>query len=264
MNPPITKLSVVVPCYNEADNVDKLHDELLPILEKLVNGETALATAVESVELVVVDDGSRDETYRTLKQQFAGTQEKWLTIQIVQHAVNRGLGAAIRTGFGAATGDVIVTTDSDGTYRFEEIPALLSCLTPQVSIVTASPYHPDGRVMNVPAHRLIFSRGSSLLYRILVSWRIHTYTALFRAYRREVVQRIPFESDGFLAGTELMVHAMLEGYRVAEYPTTLYSRENGVSKAKIVRTIRAHLKFQGEILLRRLEIRRNNLVLDTR
>jgi dolichol-phosphate mannosyltransferase len=258
------KLSVVVPCYNEADNVDKLHDELLPILERLVNSKLHLTTPVDSVELILVDDGSRDGTYSAFKQRFAEIKEPWLTIQILQHTVNRGLGAAIRTGLGAATGDIIVTTDSDGTYRFEEIPRLLACLTPQVSIVTASPYHPEGSVMNVPAHRLLFSRGSSLLYRILVSWKIHTYTALFRAYRREVVQRITFESDGFLAGTELMVNAMMEGYQVAEYPTTLHSRVNGVSKAKIIRTIRAHLKFQAEILLRRLGIRRTNMVFNTR
>ncbi len=196
-------LSIVVPCYNEADNVDKLHDELLPILEKLVEGKTCFTTAVQNVELVLVDDGSRDGTYDALKQRFADVQESWLTIQVVQHVVNQGLGAAIRTGFSAATGDVIVTTDSDGTYRFEEMPNLLMCLTPQVSIVTASPYHPSGNVMNVPAHRLIFSRGSSLLYRILVSRKIHTYTALFRAYRREVVQRVRFESEWFSCGDRI-------------------------------------------------------------
>jgi dolichol-phosphate mannosyltransferase len=123
------------------------------------------------------------------------------------------------------------------------------------SIVTASPYHPDGGVMNVAGYRLVLSRGSSFLYRILVDWRVHTYTALFRVYRGEVVKSIAFESNGFLAGTELMVNAMLQGYQVAEYPTVLHSRQNGVSKAKIMRTIRAHLKFQGEILLRRLGFR---------
>lgn len=161
------------------------------------------------------------------------------------------------------TGDVIITTDSDGTYRFEEIPSLLSCLTPGVSIVTASPYHPDGGVMNVPAHRLIFSRG--FFHCSIASWSVGRFIPtrpFFRADRREVVQRIQFESNGFLAGTELMVNAMLQGYRVAEYPTTLHSRVNGVSKAKIIRTIRAHLKFQGEILLRRLGLRRNNLVFE--
>lgn len=99
MNPSITKLPVVVPCYNEADNVDKLHDELLPILENLVKGKTKLTTPVERVELILVDDGAGDETYNAVKERFANTKEDLLTIQIVQHAVNRGLGAAIRTGF---------------------------------------------------------------------------------------------------------------------------------------------------------------------
>jgi dolichol-phosphate mannosyltransferase len=96
------------------------------------------------------------------------------------------------------------------------------------------------------------SKGSSFLYRVLVDRHVHTYTSLFRAYRRAVVERIPFASDGFLAGTELMVNAMMAGYTVAEYPTTLYSRAFGASKAKIMRTIRAHLGYQGHVLLRRL------------
>ena len=69
-----------------------------------------------------------------------------------------------------------------------------------------------------------------------------------------MVERIPFEADGFLAGTELMVNAMLAGYKVAEYPTTLYSRAFGASKAKIMRTIRSHLGYQSHVLLRRLGI----------
>ena len=71
----------------------------------------------------------------------------------------------------------------------------------------------------------------------------------------DVVERIPFESDGFLAGTELMVKAMFKGYHVAEYPVALYRRTYGVSKAKLVRTILAHLRFQMWILLFRLRLR---------
>lgn len=252
-------LSIVVPCYNESENVERLYTELLPILLDLGANKTTLDKPVHSVELVLVDDGSIDDTYLALKNRFANVHDSWLTVQIVRHAVNRGLGAAIRTGLHAATGDVIVTTDCDGTYRYEEIPRLLACLTPDVSIVTASPYHPFGNVMNVPVDRLVLSRGSSLLYRLLVSWKIHTYTALFRAYRREVVQHVPFESDGFLAGTELLVKALLSGYGVAEYPTVLHSRVHGVSKAKLLRTIRAHLRFQADILLWRLGIQSTNL-----
>ncbi len=147
---------------------------------------------------------------------------------------------------------MIVTTDSDGTYRYTEIPSLLSHLTVDVDVVTASPYHPAGGVAGVPGYRLVLSRGSSLIYRILVDRHVHTYTSLFRAYRRSVIEHVSFASNGFLAGTELMVKAMLAGYRVAEYPTVLYSRVYGVSKAKLARTIVAHLRFQGRVLLSRL------------
>ena len=182
-------------------------------------------------------------------------EDNLLTIRFERHPANQGLGAAIRTGFKAARGELIVTTDSDGTYHFSEIPALLSHLSSEVDIVTGSPYHPQGGVAGVPPYRLILSRGSSAIYRILVSWHVHTYTCLFRAYRREVIDRISFASDGFLAGTELLVKAMLAGYRVAEHPAVLHRRTFGESKAKLVRTILAHLQFQGCVLLHQLGLR---------
>ncbi len=84
---------------------------------------------------------------------------------------------------------------------------------------------------------------------------MYTYTSLFRAYRREVVQNVTFESDGFLAGTELMVKGMLMGYRVAEYPAVLHRRAYGESKAKIKRTVLAHLEFQARVLGHRLGLK---------
>ena len=237
-------LSIVIPCYNEADNVQKLEGEFFPVVNELAR--------TRSVEIVFVDDGSVDGTWQALVDNFGGDKKPGRAIKFEKHAVNRGLGAAIRTGFAASTGDVVVTTDSDGTYRFTEIPALLARLGPDVDMVTASPYHPQGGVAGVPAYRLILSQGSSVLYRILVSWRVHTYTALFRAYRRKVIETVPFESNGFLAGTEILVGGMLRGYKVAEHPAVLYSRVFGASKAKIMRTIRAHLQFQWRILLHRL------------
>src|SRR5262249_15525842 len=170
------------------------------------------------------------------------------------HEVNRGLGAALRTGFAAATGRVIVTTDSDATYRFSEIPALLERLSAGIDIVTASPYHPRGGVAGVPAYRLVLCPGSSLIYRLLVGGQVHTYTALFRAYRRDVIQSVSFSADGFLAVAEVLVNAIRAGYRVAEYPTTLHSRVAGVSKAKLARTIAAHVRFQIAVLLQRMKL----------
>jgi len=241
-------LSIVVPCYNEVDNVQKLRDEFFPVVDRLA--------ASQSVEVIFVDDGSRDGTLAALQAAFADSSRPGMQVRFLKHPVNRGLGAAIRTGLNASQGDVVVTTDSDATYRFEEILPLLAGLAPDVELVTASPYHPQGGVENVPGYRLVLSKGSSFLYRALVSWKIHTYTSLFRAYRRKVVETIPFQSDGFLAGTEILVNSLLMGYKVAEYPTILHSRVKGVSKARIAQTIRAHLGFQWQILLLRLHLSR--------
>lgn len=246
------KLSIVVPCYNEIDNIGKLDQELLPILQSLLGTEVVPEEICSSVEMVLVDDGSADGTLDALNRTFSERSLEAVTTQVIAHGHNRGLGAAIRSGMQHATGNVIITTDSDGTYRFGEISALLACLKPDVDIVTASPYHPNGGVDNVPRYRLILSQGSSLLYRIVVDWHIHTYTALFRAYRRRVIVQVMHTDDGFLGGTELMVKAMLAGFRVAEYPTVLHSRVHGVSKAKLARTIRAHLRFLARTLSDRL------------
>jgi dolichol-phosphate mannosyltransferase len=240
--------SVVIPCYNEADNVEKLKSEFFPVIDELA--------ATRSVEVIFVDDGSTDATWNTLHGAFDDRAEPGSNplVRFEQHAVNRGLGAALRTGLTASRGQLVVTTDSDGTYRFTGIPEMLSYLTPDVDIVTASPYHPKGGVAGVPKYRLVLSQGASMMYRVLVDYRVYTYTALFRAYRRQVIDQIQFQSDGFLGGTELMVKAMLTGYRVTEYPAVLHRRVFGTSKAKLARTIKAHLRFQGRILLYRLHL----------
>lgn len=242
-------LSIVIPCYNEADNVPKLLTEFLPVVKALVEQGRAGHVPTARLEVIFVDDGSRDGTFPQLVDAFAECAVPGVTFHFTQHQHNRGLGAALRTGLDLAKGQVVVTTDCDGTYHFSEIPHLLARLTPDIDLVTASPYHPEGAVDGVPAYRLLLSRSSSAIYRLLADRRVYTYTALFRAYRRAVIQTVPFTSDGFLAGTELLVNAIRMGYRVAEHPTVLHSRAFGVSKAKIARTVRAHLGFQFNTLL---------------
>jgi dolichol-phosphate mannosyltransferase len=249
------KLSVVVPCYNEEDNIDKLKAEFFPVMEKLLGRRLPDGAQIDAIEIVFVDDGSKDNTFNALKKAFGSYHYAGISVKFEKHEVNRGLGAALRTGFNAITGDMVVTTDSDGTYQFSTIPAMLEYMKKDIAIVTASPYHPNGEVVGVPPFRVFLSRGSSLLYRLLLSWKIHTYTALFRAYRREVVDQIPFAANDFLGQTELMVKAMLKGYLVAEFPAALHRRVFGVSKARLIQTIKSHLNFQTRLLLHRLHIR---------
>ncbi len=260
-------LSIVIPCYNECETIHKLKAELLPVVTRMAVAEATIHQlpstqrgrqisgaqqnegARQSIEVIFVDDGSRDNTFVALLDAFGDAEVPGITFRFTQHRQNQGLGAALRTGFDLAQGAIIVTTDCDGTYRFQEIPKLLARLTPEIDMVTASPYHPDGAVDGVPPYRLLLSRGSSAIYRMLADRRVYTYTALFRAYRREVIQNVPFHATGFLAGTELLVNAIRMGYRVAEYPTVLHARAFGTSKAKIMRTVQAHLGFQMNTLL---------------
>jgi dolichol-phosphate mannosyltransferase len=239
-------LSIIIPCYNEAENISKLKEELLPVVVDL--------SSSNSVEVIFVDDGSTDDTDQVLNEALLEKNIPRVSMKLIQHQGNWGLGKAIRSGFEACCGEVVITSDSDGTYKYSSIQDLLSLLVDDVDIVTASPYHPQGDVVGVPAYRLILSQGSSLIYRILIDRHIHTYTCLFRAYRREVISDIEFVSNGFLSGTEMLVKAVLKGYRVVEYPAVLYSRSYGVSKANLGRTILAHLRFQFNVVLHHLHL----------
>jgi dolichol-phosphate mannosyltransferase len=235
-----TQISVIIPCYNESEGIPALRSRIAAVLPALRERG--------KVEIVFVDDGSSDGTGEQLAAAFAG----WPEVHLARHGRNQGLGQALRTGFAAATGSIIVTCDSDGTYPFAEIPALLDRLEPGVEVVTASPYHPQGGVDNVPQYRVAISKTASLLYRLLVDWQIHTYTALFRAYRREVIERVSTRADGFMMVAELLVEARLAGFRVAEYPTTLRVRQYGQSKAKVLRITRTHLQYMATLAGRRL------------
>jgi dolichol-phosphate mannosyltransferase len=232
------KISLVIPAYNEAEGVEQTAEKLNRILNRL--------RSQHQVEVIFVNDGSKDNTAELLKKTFASDED----VRVISHEVNRGLGAAIRTGFSHTTGDIIITTDFDGTYHFNTIPQIIAhMLVHNVDIVTASPYHPRGGVEGVPKYRLLFSYGASLLYRLLVNWNVHTWTALFRAYKREVIEKVGFESEGFLAGTELLIKAIQAGYTVSEFPTTLHVRTFGQSSLKIYRVTKAHMQYQMQLLM---------------
>jgi dolichol-phosphate mannosyltransferase len=240
-------LSLVIPCFNEAEGVDQMRIQFDAVRPTLDSRGTW--------ELLFVDDGSTDDTFEKISIAFAS----WDNVRIVRHERNLGLAAGLRTGFSHAQGDIIVVTDSDGTYPFTTIPEMLDLMTADVDIVTSSAYHPQGGVDGVPPSRLLFSQSASLIYRVLVDWRIHTYTAMYRAYPRQVVEKLSITTEGYLVMAQLLVDALLGGYRVAEYPATLRVRRYGQSKAKVWRITRQHLGFQAGVLWRRLTEPRQRL-----
>ncbi len=231
----MTAISVVIPCYNESSSVEQLREKLLPVLDRLAMHR--------SVELILVDDGSTDDTYDRLTIAFG----KRDATHIVRHTKNLNLGGAIRTGILNSTGDLIANLDSDCTYDPTLLEPMLAEIDRGADFVTVSPYHPLGRVDGVPARRLVLSKGLSLLYRMILRKRVYTYTAINRVYRRSICESISSPEFDFTCLAEMMLKALKQNYKVAEIPAVLTVRRFGESKMKVANTISAHIR-----LLRRL------------
>lgn len=234
----MASLSIAIPCYNEADGVEYLKAELLPVLDRL-------ATRHE-IELLLIDDGSTDETYARLVAAFAGNREA----RVIRHPRNLNLGGGIRTGVRESKGAWIANLDSDCTYDPATLESMLTAMEQGADLVTASPYHPQGRVDGVPGYRLFLSKSLTWLYRALVRKRIYTFTAMVRVYRRAVYERIASPASDFTCVAEMMLKALMQGLNVVEVPAVLSVRRFGESKMKTGRVIRAHLKLLARLLFR--------------
>lgn len=234
-------LSIVMPCCNEEEALDLLPQKLFRVVEELQQQY--------DTELVCVDDGSTDATWEKL----TALRDDYPAMHLVlaRHQVNLGLGAALQTGQQHASGDVVVMMDADGTYPFTIIRPLVEAIEAGADVATASPYHPAGGIEGVSAFRLVFSRGASILYRVLVDPRIHTWTAMVRAYRSPVLADSLSVDYGFVNVAMTLVEARRRGARIEEIPAVLSSRTVGVSKAKIWKITRAHLRYMSSIALLR-------------
>ena len=229
----MTTLSVVIPCYNEEASLPHLFAKL-----RSLSGE--LRREYE-LEYIFVNDGSTDGTGEILER--ARSKAVGGAVRVVRHAGNRGLGAALQSGFAAASGELVAALDCDCTFDPLDLPRMLRELDEETDIVSASEYHPEGRTEGVNPVRLVFSKTLSKFYRFVFRSGLYTFSSILRVYRREVLAAIQIESSGFLSCAELMMKALAAGYCVKEVPVTLTARQHGKSKIPIVRTIASHLAF---------------------
>jgi hypothetical protein len=131
----------------------------------------------------------------------------------------------------------------DKTAELLEDACLIAALGRGADVVTGSPWHPDNQSAEGGWLRLVLSRGVSRIYRWIAGTEIHTFTCLFRAHRREVVEQVTFAESGFAAITEILIRAILRGYRVVEVPMPLTARRQGTSKMSIAAAIGGHLEL---------------------
>ncbi|MBX3427098.1 MAG: glycosyltransferase family 2 protein [Pirellulales bacterium] len=234
-----TGLSVIVPLFNE-EECASLVVESLSRLEQSLAGKRQL-------EFLLVDDGSADDTVSLLEQAI-GERSNFV---ILRHVQNRGIAAAICTGLAAASYEVVASIDCDGSYDVGELEEMTEMLVPGVDLVTASPYHPQGSVDNVPEWRLRLSRLASRLYATAIGRPLTCYTCCFRVYRRSAVVNLPLANPGFVGVAELLCRLLQEGGSVVEHPARLQARVAGHSKMRVARAALGHLRLIRQLAFRR-------------
>lgn len=204
-------LSIVIPCYNEENNI-------LALVNKV------LESPIKNKEIIVVDDCSKDGTRKVLEEQV-----KPLVSKIIYHEVNGGKGAALRTGFQAATGDVVIIQDADLEYDPMEYPQVVNPIF-------------EGKAEVVYGSRFLNQKRKGYLANRLANWALTTFSNLFthqkltdmetcyKAFRREVIQSIDIEENRFGFEPEITAKLSKMKIKIQEVPISYYPRTNEEGK----------------------------------
>ncbi len=216
---PSRRSLVIIPTYNEREN--------LPLIMGRVR------KARPDVHVLVVDDGSPDGTGQLADEMAAADPEH---VHVMHRTTKDGLGAAYLTAFawGLERGyNVLVEMDADGSHAPEQLYRLLDAIDHGADLAIGSRYVDGGTVRNWPYRRLVLSKSANTYARVLLGVDIHDITAGYRAYRREVLEKLDLstvESKGYCFQVDLTWRSINNGFTVVEVPITFTERELGVSK----------------------------------
>lgn len=234
----VMKTTVIVPTYNERENI-----------ERLVRLLVALPGAVN---VIVVDDGSPDGTGALADALAVAYPER---VTVIHRAGKMGLGTAYIAGFRRAlAGDsaLVCTMDADFSHPPARIPAMVEQATAGYDLVIGSRYVPGGKTVGCTAPRIALSWGANAFARTLLGLRAHDTTAGFRCYRREVLEAAPLDqirSNGYSFLIEMLYHVQRQHWRVGEVPITFENRREGVSKiskTEITKALSTVLRLFGD------------------
>jgi glycosyltransferase involved in cell wall biosynthesis len=215
----MTTLSVVIPAYNEEDGIEAVARRVLSVKSKLP------AIGIDDLELIVVDDGSRDRT-REIVRSLPG-------VRLLCHRVNGGYGAALKTGFAAARGEWIGFLDADGTYPPEHFPDLCRvALREDADIVIGS--RMAGAESEMPAVRRLGNFVFANLVSLVSAQHITDSASGMRIFKKSILDRIYPLPDGLNLTPVMSTRALHEGLKMVETPIP-YRERQGRSKLNVVR-----------------------------
>jgi len=224
------KVSIIIPCYNEKNTIQRII-------------EAVRDAPLKSKEIIVVDDCSQDGTQTVLREKVSQMVD-----QIIYHPINRGKGAALRSGFAAATGDVILVQDADLEYSPADYPLLLEPLMlGEADAVLGS------RFMGGRPHRVLFfwhmmgNKFLTLLSNMLTNVNLTDIETGYKAFNASLIKSIQIEEDRFGVEPEIVAKLARTGCRIYEvgisYRGRTYAQGKKVNWKDGFRAIYAILKY---------------------
>lgn len=227
----MVSISVFFPCYNEQENVARTVEKALEVMEKL-NAD---------FEVIIVDDGSSDNTGQ-LADEIAGRNGR---VKVVHHKDNLGYGAALQSGFKAATKELVFYTDGDGQFDISEMPPLLA-LMEQYDIVSCYRLNRQDSII-----RKINGWCWTRLVCLMFGLKIRDIDCAFKLYKREIFNKIELSSTGALIDAEVLTRAARKGYRITQkgvhhYPRTA-GEQSGANIRVVLRAFKELFKLQSRI-----------------
>ncbi len=206
-------LSIILPAYNEEANIERA----------VRDAAAAAKPLVESYELVVVDDGSRDGTWGVLSRL---EQELNPCVRGVRHEANRGYGSALRRGFSEARGALIFYTDSDNQFDLTELEDFIPLMAEWDAVLG---YRMDRQD---PFSRLFISNCYNFLASTAFGMSVRDLNCSFKLFRRDALRSLELECDNFFIDTELVVRLHLAGWRYMEKGVRHFPRTAGRSTVR--------------------------------
>lgn len=220
-------VSLVVPVYNEADNI-------IPLLE------TIRAEVDSKHETLLVYDFEEDTTLPPARI-FA---DDYNELRFVRNTIGPGVLNALKAGMGEAEGDVVVVTMADLSDDVTQIDYMAAMIRAGAGLVAGSRYMRGGKQVGGPPLKSLLSRIAGLSLWWLTGIGTHDATNNFKAYSRELIEQVEIESDaGFELGLELATKAHLAGYSISEIPTTWRDRSAGQSRFQVVKWMPSYLRW---------------------